>query len=290
MPGSATPTLAERILGLEAARLRAIFRGFYLGLIWILLAAQAGYTLQPRRLVLWAGDVPQGTPDSPLMSAIPAGLLVLGVLLIWPLCRRGRKTWTGGLVVLAAGIGAMFGYDLEGSSGAVMGALCGLAVQWLAARIVWWISERMPENFLRYILGALVFTVLGWLVFLPLLWLGGTFVLGGSPGVGSLIARRGMGGLTILFTLPVWPVLAWNPRGWRRWARRAIYGFGAVLAIAWLLDRRLIDSRRMNVADEDIGLAFYMVVFWAILAWHNTRAAIRKPRNAPPPPEKDTDD
>lgn len=91
-----------------------------------------------------------------------------------------------------------------------------------------------------------------------------------------MIARRGMGGLTIFFTLPVWPILNARFVGWMRWARRALYVFGGVLVLLWLWGRSVIDPDRMGVADEDIGMALYMVLFWAVFAWHHARAAALK--------------
>ena len=148
-----------------------------------------------------------------------------------------------------------------------IGGAIGVGVQWMLSRFVWWLTGRLPARILRRKLNALAHLLLGWLAFLPLLWLGGLLVLGGSSGVGSMPARRGMGGLTILFTLPVLPLLLWRPSGVWRWARRLWWLSGAAVGVAWLAHPAFLESRLLGVADEDIGMAFFMTAFWSLLAW-----------------------
>ncbi len=226
-PGKA-PTLAQRSLDMDEERLRFAYRAIYLGLIWILLALQSRFTL----LGIQRDSGDGGGPSAALIVTVPLALLVAGALSARPLSRRGLRAWLTGLLLISGAIGGLFGYELEGMAGAVFGPIIGAAIQVPLALLVRLLAGRLPLKILRYLLGAVSFTLLGWLLFLPLLWIGGAVMLSGSPGVGSMVRRKGMGALTILFTLPVWPLLALRATGWFLWLRRALWVLGSILFVA----------------------------------------------------------
>jgi hypothetical protein len=269
-----TPTLAERIVTLDEARLRAIYRALYLACIWLLLADRLRLFLPllPDSIAgwnLWAGPLPRATVE----RSIAVGIAVSGALFAGPLTWRGYRTWRRSLLLCSMLIGCCAGYGIDRLGGALVAVPLSLAAQWLLAHLVWAFTTGLAERALRYLLGIVTFCVLGWLIFLPLLWLAGVLLLSGVPGIGSFAVRPSIGGFTILFTLPVWPLLTRRPEGLFLWGRRLLYLLGVIVIGLSLAGWRGIATEELGIADEDLVLALYLCCFWGLFAWHQGRAA-----------------